>query len=208
MGRRVAQNRLQRDLVVTVTEAERARLAAELHDVALQELTLVVRRLDASGDTVSASLVRSVSEHLRELCGALHLPILDELGAGPALDWLVEQVATATGEDVRLERADPARPPAGVELAVFRVAQEAISNAVKHGGPPIVVRYVTSPSAASLFVDDSGPGGEVGRRSIAPRPGHYGLASMQQRAELVGALLSIRAWPSGGTRVSLEWKAP
>ena len=202
------RNRLQRDLVVTVTEAERARLAAELHDVALQELTLVVRRLDTSGDTVSASMVRSVSEHLRELCGALHLPILDELGAGPALDWLVGQVVTATGEDVRLERADPARPPAGVELAVFRVAQEAISNAVKHGGPPIVVRYVTSPSAASLFVDDAGSGLEVGRQSIAPRPGHYGLATMQQRAELVGALLSIKAWPSGGTRVSLEWKAP
>ena len=208
VGRRLTQARLQRDLVVTVTEAERARLAAELHDVALQELTLVVRRLDASGDTVSASLVRSVSDHLRELCGALHLPILDELGAGPALDWLVGQVATATGEDVRLERADPARPPAGVELAFFRVAQEAISNAVKHGGPPIIVRYVTSPSAASLFVDNSGPGVEVGRQSIAPRPGHYGLASMQQRAELVGALLSIKAWPSGGTRVSLEWKAP
>ena len=111
VGRRIAQNRLQRDLVVTVTEAERARLAAELHDVALQELTLVVRRLDTSGDTVSASMIRSVSDHLRELCGALHLPILDELGAGPALDWLVEQVVTATGEDVRLERADPGRPP-------------------------------------------------------------------------------------------------
>lgn len=208
VGRRVAQNRLQRDLVVTVTEAERARLAAELHDVALQELTLVVRRLDASGDAISASMVRSISDHLRELCGALHLPILDELGAGPALDWLVEQVATATGEDVRLERADPARPPAAVELAVFRVAQEAISNAVKHGGPPIVVRYVTSPSAASLFVDDAGSGLEIGRRSIAPRPGHYGLATMQQRAELIGALLAIRAWPNGGTRVSLEWKAP
>lgn len=95
-----------------------------------------------------------------------------------------------------------------MELAVFRVAQEAISNAVKHGGPPIVVRYVTSPSAASLFVDDAGSGLDFGRRAIAPRPGHYGLATMQQRAELVGALLTIQAWPSGGTRVSLEWKAP
>lgn len=207
-ARRLAQARLQRDLAVTVTEAERSRLAAELHDVALQELTLLVRRLDATGDAAGAAMARSVSDRLRELCGDLHLPILDELGAGPALDWLVGQIATATGEDVRLERADPARPPAGVELAVFRVAQEAISNAVKHGGPPILVRYTTSPTAASLFVDDAGPGLDVDHRTVAPRPGHYGLASMQQRAEQIGALLAIRAWPGGGTRVSLEWRAP
>jgi signal transduction histidine kinase len=207
VSRRIARARLQRDLVVTVTEAERARLAAELHDVALQELTLLVRRLDASGDATAADMARSVSERLRELCGELHLPILDELGAGPALEWLVGQVAAATGEEVRLERADPARPPAGVELAVFRVAQEAISNAVKHGGPPIVIRYVTGPSTATLLVDDAGTGIDVGRGPIAPQPGHYGLASMQQRAEQIGALLSIRAGPGGGTRVSLEWKA-
>jgi signal transduction histidine kinase len=208
VGRRLAAARLQRDLVVTVTEAERARLAADLHDVALQELTLLVRRLDASGDKSGAAMARSVSDRLRELCGELHLPILDELGAGSALEWLVEQVATAAGEEVRLERTDPARPPAGVELAVFRIAQEALSNAVKHGGPPILVRYTTSPSAASLSVDDAGSGLDVGRVRVEPQPGHYGLASMQQRAELIGALLSIRAWPGGGTRVSLDWKAP
>jgi signal transduction histidine kinase len=207
VGRSLARSRLQRNLVVTVAEAERARLAAELHDVALQELTLLVRRLDASGDAASATMARSVSERLRELCGELHLPILDELGAGPALEWLVGQVGAATGEEVRLERADQARPPAAVELAIFRVAQEAISNAVKHGGPPIVVRYVTGTLNASLSVDDAGPGLDIGRGAIAPRPGHYGLATMQQRAELIGALLSIRAWPGGGTRVSLEWKA-
>ena len=151
-------------------------------------------------------MARSVSERLRELCGELHLPILDELGAGPALDWLVGQVTAATGEEIRLERSDPSRPPPGVELAVFRVAQEAISNAVKHGGPPIVVRYTTSQSAASLSVDDAGSGLDVGRVRVEPQPGHYGLASMQQRAEQIGALLSIRAWPGGGTRVSLEWK--
>jgi NarL family two-component system sensor histidine kinase LiaS len=86
------------------------------------------------------------------------------------------------------------------------VAQEAISNAVKHGGPPIVVHYTTSSSAASLFVDDAGPGLDADRLPIALRPGHYGLATMQQRAEQIGASLSIRSRPGGGTRVSLEWK--
>jgi signal transduction histidine kinase len=93
-----------------------------------------------------------------------------------------------------------------VELAIFRVAQEAISNAVKHGGPPIVVRYVTGASNASLSVVAASLKKNNGSGAIAPRPGHYGLATMQQRTELIGALLSIRAWPGGGTRVSLEWK--
>lgn len=208
VSRRIAGARLQRDLVVTVTEAERSRLAAELHDVALQELTLLVRRLDATGDASGAAMARSLSDRLRELCGELHLPILDELGAGAALEWLVGQVASATDEDIRLDRSDPARPPAGVELAIFRVAQEAIANAVKHGGPPIIVRYVTTPAIATLSIDDRGTGLSVRAGRIAPRPGHYGLTTMQQRADQIGALLAIRAWPGGGTRVSLEWRAP
>lgn len=203
---RLARARLQRDVVVTVTEAERARLAAELHDVALQELTLLVRRLDATGDVPAAEAARSVAERLRELCGDLHLPILDELGAGPALEWLVGRIAATTGEDVRLELFDQGRPPAGVELAVFRVAQEALSNATRHAIPPIEVRYVSSATSASLSVNDAGPKGHA-HDGVAARPGHFGLATMQQRAEQIGALLSIRPWPGGGTRVSLEWRA-
>src|SRR4029079_3063276 len=78
-----------RDLVVAATEAERARLAADIQHDALQELTLLVRRLESSGDTESAELGRTVAARLRAICGDLRLPILDDLGVGPALDWLV-----------------------------------------------------------------------------------------------------------------------
>ncbi len=81
--------RIQRDTVVAATEVERARLAADLHDDALQEMTVLVRRLDEAGDAASATLARSIADRLREVCGELRLPVLDELGAGPALEWLV-----------------------------------------------------------------------------------------------------------------------
>jgi signal transduction histidine kinase len=198
---------LQRDLVVAAMEAERARLAADLHDDALQDLTLLVRRLDAAGDTEGAAQARAVVDRLREICGDLRLPILDDLGVGPALDWLVLRIERLAGGEVRLERAEADRPPADVELAFFRVAQEALANAVKHGRPPIVVRYRASPSGASLSVDDAGTGIAPEAREEAATGGHFGLLNMQQRAEQIGAILDVRRWPAGGTHVALEWRA-
>ena len=198
---------LQRDLVVAATEAERARVAADIHDDALQELTLLVHRLDAAGDAEGADMARTVSDRLRAICGDLRLPILDDLGVGPALDWLVLRIERLAGGEVRLERSDVMRPPADVELAFFRVAQEALSNSVKHGQPPIVVRYSTSTGVASLSIDDAGPGIEPDAGEAADRAGRFGLLNMQQRAEAIGAILDVRRWPAGGTHVALEWRA-
>lgn len=201
----------QRDQVVAAMEAERSRIAADIHDDALQELTLLGWRLDASGDAQGAATAREISDRLRGILGDLRLPILDDLGCGPALEWLVERVGRLAGGEVRLERSDTTRPPAEVELAFFRVAQEALSNAVRHGRPPIVVRYWASPSGASLSVDDAGAGidprqaGDGATQQAAA--GHFGLLNMRQRAEGIGALLEVRPWPQGGTRVTLEWRA-
>ncbi len=206
LARLVTRAQLQRDLVVAATEAERARVAADIHDDALQDLTLLVRRLDESGDTESAAIARTVSDRLRAICGDLRLPILDDLGVGPALDWLVLRIERLAGGEVRLERTDGTRPPPAVELAIFRVAQEALGNAVKHGRPPIVVRYRATDSGASLAIDDAGPGITVDAGDLAEKEGHFGLLNMQQRAEQIGAILDIRPWPGGGTHVALEWR--
>ena len=207
LARLATRAQLQRDLVVAATEAERARVAADIHDDALQELTLLVQRLDAAGDAEGADIARTVSDRLRAICGDLRLPILDDLGVGPALDWLVLRIERLAGGEVRLERADGARPPADVELAFFRVAQEALANAVKHGRPPIVVRYTSTTSGVSLSIDDAGPGIPVDAGEEAERSGHFGLLNMQQRAEAIDAILDVRRWPTGGTHVALEWRA-
>jgi signal transduction histidine kinase len=206
LARMATRATLQRDLVVAATEAERARVAADIHDDALQELSLLVRRLDSQGDEEGAEIARQVADRLRAICGDLRLPILDDLGVGPALDWLVLRIERLAGGEVRLERSDGARPPADVELAFFRVAQEALANAVKHGRPPIVVRYRSTPAGASLSVDDAGPGIAPEAGAAAEREGRFGLLNMQQRAEAIGAILDVRRWPGGGTHVALEWR--
>jgi signal transduction histidine kinase len=198
---------LQRDLIVAATEAERARVAADIHDDALQELTLLVQRLEGAGDAEGADIARTVSDRLRAICGDLRLPILDDLGVGPALDWLATRIERLAGGEVRLERSDGSRLPPDVELGIFRVAQEALANAVKHGKPPITVRYHASETGASLSIDDSGAGIEPDAASKAELDGRFGLLNMQQRAEQIGAILDIRRWPSGGTHVALEWRA-
>ncbi|MEW5991266.1 MAG: ATP-binding protein [Chloroflexota bacterium] len=206
LARLATRATLQRDLVVAATEAERARVAADIHDDALQELTLLVRRLETAGDEEGAGMARTVSDRLRAICGALRLPILDDLGVGPALDWLVLRIERLAGGEVRLEKADGTRPPPDVELAIFRVAQEALGNAVKHGKPPIVVRYHATEAGASLSVDDAGPGIEPDAPARAEQEGRFGLLNMQQRAEGIGAILDVRRWPGGGTHVALEWR--
>ncbi|MFL5681467.1 MAG: ATP-binding protein [Chloroflexota bacterium] len=206
LARLATRAQLQRDLVVAATEAERARVAADIHDDALQELTLLVRRLDAAGDSEGADIARTVSDRLRAICGDLRLPILDDLGVGPALDWLVLRIERLAGGEVRLERTDGTRPPPEVELAIFRVAQEALSNAVKHGRPPIVVRYRATEHGVSLSIDDAGPGITADAPGEAEREGRFGLLNMEQRAQGIGAILDVRRWPTGGTHVALEWR--
>jgi two-component sensor histidine kinase len=206
LARLATRAQFQRDLVVAAMEAERARIATNIHDDALQDVTMIVRRLDEAGDTEGAELARGVADRLRTISGDLRLPILDDLGVGPALDWLVGRTERIAGGEVRLELADGTRPPPEVELAVFRVAQEALTNAVKHGRPPIVVRYRAVDTGVSLSIDDAGPGIGPHAAEEAPAAGHFGILGMSQRAEQIGAILDVRRWPSGGTHVALEWR--
>ena len=201
------RTQVQRDVAVAAAETERARLAADLHDDALQQLTMLVRTLDEKGQTKEADEAREIATKLRSVVGDLRLPILDDLGAGAALEWLVERVEPLAGGPVKLERSDETRPPANVELAVFRVAQEALTNAIKHGKAPIAVRYdVRTDGRVTLAIDDAGEGIGSDAAEEAPKEGHFGLVNMQQRAEQIGALLDVRRWPAGGTRVALEWR--
>jgi signal transduction histidine kinase len=196
----------QRDLVVAATEAERARIAADIHDDALQDLTMLVRRLDAAGDLENAEAAREIAQRLRDICGDLRLPVLDDLGVGPALEWLCSRLGSSAGR-ITLDRlADESRLPADVELAAFRVAQEGLSNAIRHGAPPIVVRYRSGEGWIELDVDDSGSGLASDAAEKAELTGHLGLLNMAQRAEAIGGTLKIGRRPGGGTRVSLVWE--
>ena len=205
IGRLATAARRQRDLVVAATEAERVRIAADIHDDALQDLTMLVRRLDAAGDTANAQAARDVADRLRAICGDLRLPVLDDLGVGPALEWLCGRLG-GDESNIALDRlAGEGRLPDDVELAVFRIAQEALSNAIRHGGRPISSGTAPGPAGWSWWWTILGAGMAEGAAQLAEQAGHLGLLNMNQRAEAIGAVLRIGPGPGGGTRVSLVW---
>ncbi len=198
----------QRDRVVAAADAERMRLASVLHDGPLADVTLLFQRLDDRGDAVSAAIARSIATELRAIGSELRLPVLDDLGTGPALEWLVGRLAGRSGAAIILDQRTLMRPPAEVELAMYRVAQEAIVNSLKHGLPPVWVSYVADATEARLAVDDAGPGIRPDAQALAERDGRLGLASMAQRADAIGARLVVAGRPEGGTVVSMTWQAP
>lgn len=197
----------QRDRVVAAADAERMRLASVLHDGPLADVTLLIQRLDDRGDADSAAIARSIATELRAIGSELRLPVLDDLGTGPALEWLVGRLSGRSGAPIALDQRTLVRPPPDVELAMYRVAQEALVNALKHGLPPVWVTYVADATGARLEVDDAGPGIRADAQAVAEHDGRLGLASMAQRAETIGAKLTLANRAEGGTRVTMAWRA-
>jgi signal transduction histidine kinase len=198
---------VQRDLVAAASDRERLRLAAALHDGALSDVAVLVQRLDVAGDEANAALARTIADELRDIGNDLRLPVLDDLGVGAALEWLVARTATPAAP-VRLEVEETERPPFEVEAVVYRIAQEALLNAARHAAPPVSVRYASQGDRVQLEVLDSGPGIAPDAPQRALLDGRLGLLMMRQRAAAIGARLSLEAGAHGGTLVELTWPAP
>lgn len=193
-------------------ERERARLARDLHDDPLQALAGVIRGLESRPDTLSEQdALRSVAEHLRGMATELRPPVLDDLGLVPAIEHLLS--APTDGVQKRAEVVNEAgygasgRPPAPVELAIFRMVQEAVTNALKHSScHELVVRGRVSAGAVTIEVIDDGDGIPDQGLERALRAGRLGVSSMRRRAEAIDARLVHRSAPGEGTTVRIEWQ--
>jgi signal transduction histidine kinase len=193
------------------TETERAHLARELHDVPLQELAGIIRRLELLPEArAETDQLRAVAAQLRGVATELRPPVLDDLGLAPALEFLAETASTdlvaVTAEVEDRTSLEPGgRPPAEVELAVFRIAQEAVANACRHAQAGNVrLRGEVSPGRVALVVTDDGRGLDEAEARAASRRGRLGLASIRRRAEAVDAEVDISGSPAG-TRVAVRW---
>lgn len=192
-------------------EEERARLSRDLHDDPLQALAGVIHSLERQPDTeTDRATLRTVASHLRDVATELHPPVLDDLGLVPAIEALPLMDPEV---EIRLsvshhgyERAN--RPPANVEIALYRIVQEAITNAVSHAKCRIVtVEGEVRRDRVVLEVADDGRGMKASEIETAMRAGHIGVASMRRRADAIDARLTHRTEPGHGTRVCVRWQA-
>jgi signal transduction histidine kinase len=197
---------------ISAAEAERARLSRELHDDPLQALTGVILALEHQPNTArERDTLRTVASQLRSIATKLHPPVLDDLGLVPAIESLFSshgpvRVELQVANEAGYEPAS--RPPFDVELAVYRIVQEAATNAIRHSGcQHIVVRGEVGPVRVSIDIVDDGRGMQEREVDLALREGHLGLASMRRRAEAINARLVHAPGPGSGTVVSLRWPA-
>ncbi len=196
------------EAVVAAQEEERRRLAQDLHDGPLQTLVHVARQVEGADKGVGSqsevhATVLDLVDELRRIARGLRPSVLDDLGLVAAVQRLLGDVeersaVTATLGTTGTER----RLTAPVELALFRVAQEAVSNAERHAEPThIAVGISFETSEVRLLVSDDGRGFDPARAEAERRPGALGLSGMRERLLLTGGRLVVHAAPGQGTTV-------
>lgn len=201
--------------ILSAQEAERVRVSRELHDDTGQALTLLLVRLQVVENMTTDERVRKELSELRELVVAtldgvrrlavqLGPSILDDLGLRSGLEWLADRVRVETGLEVELALSGGDRIPSEVAVAVFRVAQEALTNVVRHAGAAHArVALDVSGGELSLTVSDDGKGFDVEAARAHPTRS-VGLFGMAERVALVNGSIDVHSRKGAGTRVSLR----
>ena len=196
--------------LITAQEEERKRIARELHDGVGQMLTSLMvgmRTAPRGGDPAAVqshtdelcSTAAETLEQVRVLSRQLRPSLLDDLGLAPALERYVAEFARAhpfTTIDLHCDL--PARLPATVEIALYRIVQEAMTNAARHGKADMISVLVSRrANTVQAIVEDNGAGFDVA--GARRRQSSVGIFGMSERAELLGGALDIESSPAGTT---------
>lgn len=203
--------------IVEAQEAERSRLAQDIHDGPAQVLSNAIfqveyiERVIDHDDQLARTELRFLRELLRRELGSvrtfisqLRPPVLDELGLDGAISDAVARITALTGLAITTELSAPTdRLNETQQTVALRIVQEALQNVRKHGGASsVVVASAVEGDDWVLSVRDDGRGFDVGAVAARGRR-NFGLQFMQERAELVGARFDVESRPDGGTIVRL-----
>lgn len=203
--------------LVALREDTSRRVARELHDRVGQNLTAMNLNFSRLREHLPAAatdraiggplddsfrLLAETMDHVRDVMAELRPPVLEDYGLAAALRWYGGLVSRRSGLDVTVSGDLEPRPPLSIETAMFRIAQEAVSNAVRHASATAVcmsVQHVTE--EVRLEVSDNGVGFDA---SAPPGPGCWGLVTMQERAEAAGGRLVVSSATGVGTTVAVH----
>ena len=197
-------------------EAERNRIARDLHDGPIQGISGVALSLEAvklmidAGDTAGAAeMLHTISgelsdeaRDLRQIMSDLRPPVLEERGLIPAVRELCARMHREIEIPVRVDAGPAFDIPREVETLAYRVIQEALTNVVKHAGATEAeVRVEVVAGSLNVEITDDGKGFDPNDAREFLRTGRVGLASMRERAELAGGTLTVRSGIGRGTTV-------
>lgn len=215
-----AARRALLESLVRTQEDERSRLARELHDGAGQTLTTLLVRLKAlekqappgalhEGLVRLQALAAGSIEQVRDLSYELRPATLEEFGLARALETLLSETARAAGLTVHTHLVLNCSLPKAVETALYRIAQESLSNLLRHAGAQrCEVELMETPLGVALRVEDDGCGFDSNHLPAQADRRHLGLISMQERAEMLGGSLVVASAPGAGTSVQVRIPLP
>ncbi len=201
-------------------EAERHHVAHELHDEVGQVLTVVkmglesIKREPASSaftdklDENIAAIKRALAQ-VRNLSVNLRPAVLDDLGLIAALRWLASSATSSTGLDIEVQADDDIerRLSSGLATVCFRIAQEALTNALRHAGASTIKIGLRGLGRKfALIISDDGKGFDVkAARARTSHGGGFGLLAMQERTALSGGTLTIDSTAGGGSTITARF---
>lgn len=217
--------RFYAQLVTKAQEEERKRLARELHDEVSSSLLLLAQGLDSmtsAGRSRQSQAVREkleslhsqaieALEYVRRYAQDLRPRILDDLGLLPALEWMAEDMEKHYGVKTHVEvTGDQPNLPPDVQLLVFRIAQQALTNIRRHAEASAAsIKLAFEPGGLNMVVTDNGKGFEMPQRiENLASAGRLGIMGMSERAQLLGGTLEVKSAPGKGTRVVAEVPLP
>ncbi|HNP70225.1 MAG TPA: ATP-binding cassette domain-containing protein [Kouleothrix sp.] len=213
-----AQRRL-----LTEREQERKSLARELHDQVIQDLLSINYQLEeieaeaeqaAEADELAEvrTSIRALVDDVRRICGNLRPPTIDSLGLGSALQSFTRDWSARSGVGVALDLdARLGRLPEAIELSIFRIVQEGLSNVRKHARASAVQISLkhTSPRTLLIAIADNGRGLPAGFDLAGlAADGHYGLLGISERVALLEGRLHVQNQPGGGALLQAEIPHP
>lgn len=206
--------------LLNLQESERRYIAQELHDQVGQNLSALSVNLNIIRDHLSlesktqiqnwvddsSRLLETSMEQIRDVMARLRPPVLEDYGLIAALRWYAEQFAKRTGIPAAVQGDEPApRPSPAAEIALFRIAQEALTNVSKHArARQVTLTLELKPDCICLTVADDGVGFDPAAvRRAGEQPG-WGLLNMRERAEALGGRFHLESAPGQGTHITGE----
>jgi signal transduction histidine kinase len=203
------QRRRLLDHVVRVGEEERQRIAGDIHDDPVQKLVALKMRLELLGKAhpelegipQERDAVLVAIRSLRHLLFDLRPPVLDEQGLSAALRSFLENSEATFRWTIEDDLV--IQPPPQTRLILYRIAQEALTNARKHSeAEHVSIRLSESDGGVAMEIADDGVGFEP-QEAIVAAPGHMGLAAMRERAEVSGGRCELHSLPGQGTTLDV-----
>lgn len=215
----IARRRLLRKVLI-IQEEERKRMARELHDETTQMILGLVMRLESTPEVLDdetgqiksklediKGLALNILDSVHKIIFNLRPSVLDDLGLLSALRWYAQNRLDQVGIKARIEVSGEEKElPPQIEIAVFRVAQEAITNIVKHSqAHNVLINVEYQEKSIVIEIEDDGRGFELEKMtSPTPEGQGMGLMGMRERVELLGGSFEIESYPDQGTQIAVK----